>query len=258
MTRKTRGKDATSVRAAARSRTAAGTAGQPRTRGGWTPVGTSAERRAAHQERGTKRGEQTRRQILDAARRVFERDDYLSVGVADIAREAGVAHGSFYTYFTSKLDVFRVICAEVAEAVDASVRRLADRDGAVDPVDALRGANLRYVETYRANAKIYAMLSRLEHIDADLFTASLDRQRRHFARVAAQIRRWQARAVADPGIDPDPTAATLVLATTNVCYYLFEKNDNDPDIDVQRHLDAVNDVWIRAVDLRRTPNPAWQ
>lgn len=230
---------------------------QPRTRGGWIPVGTSAERRAAHSERGTKRGERTRRQIVDAARRVFERDDYLSVGVADIAREAGVAHGSFYTYFSSKIDVFRVICAEVSEAVDASVRPPEDATPERDPVEALRKSNRRYIETYRENARIYATMSRLEHIDEQLFRGDRDRQQRHFRRVADQIRRWQARGVADPAVDPAATAATLVLAIANVCYWLFEQYDGDEPIDVERYVEAVNDVWVRAVDLRRTPNPEW-
>lgn len=228
-----------------------------RTRGGWTPVGTSADRRAAHSERGTARGERTRRQIIDAARRVFERDDYLTVGVADIAREAGVAHGSFYTYFSSKLEVFRVICEEVSQAVDDSVRSQQATTHRLDPVEALSSANQSYVETYHANARIYAMMSRLEHIDAELLQANLNRQQRHFRRVADQISRWQGRGVADPSVDPFPTAATLVLAIANVCYWLFEKNDRNEAIDVTRHVAAVNDVWIRALDLRRTPNPDW-
>ncbi|MGH2927257.1 MAG: TetR family transcriptional regulator, partial [Solirubrobacteraceae bacterium] len=52
------------------------------------------------------RGVRTRAALIDAARRVFERDGYLEARVADIAAAAGVAHGSFYTYFDSKDDVF--------------------------------------------------------------------------------------------------------------------------------------------------------
>ena len=43
---------------------------------------------------------------MAAARRVFERDGYFGARVADITAEAGVAHGSFYTYFASRQDVF--------------------------------------------------------------------------------------------------------------------------------------------------------
>jgi AcrR family transcriptional regulator len=230
---------------------------EQRTRGGWIPVGTAAERRAIHSERGTARGERTRRQIVDAARVVFERDGYLNVGVADIAKEANVAHGSFYTYFPSKLDVFRVLCAEVSAAVDESVRRRDAEDRTHDPVEALKRANLRYIETYQQNARIYAMMNQLGHIDEQLTLMDGGRRQQHFKRVADQIRRWQARGIADPAVDPAPTAAALVLAITNLCYWMFDTYDGDEPLDVPRYANTINDVWIRAVDLRSRPNRRW-
>ena len=77
-----------------------------RTSGGWEPAGTAAARRSAHGERVTAKGLRTREELVAAARRVFERDGYTGARVADIAAEAGLAHGSFYTYFSSKQDVF--------------------------------------------------------------------------------------------------------------------------------------------------------
>ena len=88
-------------------------AGTRRTRGGWTPAGTAAARRAGHDERATAKGLRTRDELLAAARRVFERDGYLETRVADIAAEAELAHGSFYTYFSSKQDVFLAIVRDV-------------------------------------------------------------------------------------------------------------------------------------------------
>jgi TetR/AcrR family fatty acid metabolism transcriptional regulator len=46
--------------------------------------------------------EEKRRQILDAAVRVFARKGFHATRVGDIAREAGVAHGLLYHYFESK------------------------------------------------------------------------------------------------------------------------------------------------------------
>jgi TetR/AcrR family fatty acid metabolism transcriptional regulator len=48
---------------------------------------------------------ETRRKIIVAARGILERLDFSSVTVADIAKEAGVAVGSFYVYFKRKEDV---------------------------------------------------------------------------------------------------------------------------------------------------------
>jgi AcrR family transcriptional regulator len=208
-----------------------------------------------HSERGTPRGERTRRQIVDAARRVFERDGYLDVGVDDIVKEAGVARGSFYTYFTSKLEVLRVVSGEVGELVDQAVLQRPDRDRRLDPVDALSRANERYVAVYRDNARIYALVEQLAHIDKEMLEGGMERRKRHIARITALIRRWQAQGLADPSIDAEPTAAALVSMISNVCYWLFVGNDEPYDVD--RAAAAINELWIRSVDLRRRPNRRW-
>jgi len=53
-----------------------------------------------------------RRQILDAAVRVFAEHGYHGSRVGDIAEDAGVAHGLLYHYFSSKEEVLRTIFAE--------------------------------------------------------------------------------------------------------------------------------------------------
>jgi AcrR family transcriptional regulator len=64
--------------------------------------------------------EEKRRQLLDAAVRVFARSGYHACRVGDITEEAGVAHGLLYHYFKSKdevLDaVFRDAWGDVLEA----------------------------------------------------------------------------------------------------------------------------------------------
>lgn len=53
-----------------------------------------------------------RKQILDAAIRVFADHGYHGARVSDIAEHAGVAHGLLYHYFASKDDVLRTIFTE--------------------------------------------------------------------------------------------------------------------------------------------------
>jgi AcrR family transcriptional regulator len=56
--------------------------------------------------------EDKRRQLLDAAVRVFARKGYHASRVGDIAEEAGVAHGLLYHYFESKADVLEAVFHE--------------------------------------------------------------------------------------------------------------------------------------------------
>lgn len=226
-----------------------------RTRGGWVPTGTAAGRRAAHAERATRRGEQTRRVIIDAARRVFERDGYLDVGVAEIVAEAGLARGSFYTYFPAKIDVFRVVAGEVTAVMDEA---LTSRPGdeRLDVIDGLRRSHERYMTAYRDNAAIYALTEQLAHIDDAIMAQQAARHRQDLERITARIRRWQARGLADPAVDPRPAAAALLAMTRHTCYWLYVRGDTAlySEEDAGR---AVNDAWIRALDLRREPDPDW-
>ena len=56
--------------------------------------------------------EEKRRLILDAAVRVFAHKGFHTSRVGDIAREAGVAHGLLYHYFSSKDEVLDTIFRE--------------------------------------------------------------------------------------------------------------------------------------------------
>lgn len=47
-----------------------------------------------------------RQKILDAARRLFERADFQSIAITDIAGKAGIAKGSVFLYFKTKEELF--------------------------------------------------------------------------------------------------------------------------------------------------------
>ncbi len=65
----------------------------------------------------TRKGEQTRLAILDAAIARFGREGYRATSVADIARDAGVSGTAAYAYFPNKEALFR-------DAVDADAAGL--------------------------------------------------------------------------------------------------------------------------------------
>src|SRR5947208_508375 len=57
-----------------------------------------------------------RERILAAAQRRFAAFGYRRTGIAEIAREAGVAAGTIYRYFESKEEVFRAVVGELHDA----------------------------------------------------------------------------------------------------------------------------------------------
>jgi AcrR family transcriptional regulator len=227
---------------------------QARTRGGWVPAGTAAVRRVAHGERTTAKGLRTREELVAAARRVFERDGYSGARVADIAAEAGVAHGSFYTYFSSKQEAFlavmRAVVAGFSEAITRPPSEVRGGGRAESAFDALDRSNRRYLDAYRANSVIWALAEQVATIDPEIHEIRLRGRRQHVERVAATIRRWQERGIADPGIDPHTTAGALVSMLSNFAYWWLAGGDS---YDPEAAAATLSDIWARAVGLRRSP-----
>jgi AcrR family transcriptional regulator len=225
----------------------------PRTRGGWIAVGTAADRRASHSVNGTERGRRTRRKVIDGARRVFERVGYIDANIDDIVTEAGVARGSFYTYFPDKMHVFRILAAEVSQAIQEAVSLSPDAVDR-DVVDRLKRSNRQYIDAYREHAVIYGLIEQLATIDPIVRADRSARRRAHVERVASSIQRWQRHGLADPAVDAETIAAQLVSMTSNFCYWWFVVGEPHDD---ERTVRAVTDTWIRVLDLRRRPRRSW-
>src|SRR3954468_24951524 len=88
-----------------------------------------------------------RRQILDAAAKVFARQGFHACRVSDIADEAGVAYGLVYHYFSSKDEVLDTLFLERWDVLLDTIRE-------VDAGDARAREKLRaiagfIVESYR-------------------------------------------------------------------------------------------------------------
>lgn len=70
----------------------------------------------------------TRRALLDTARRLFTRDGFQSTRTEEIAEQAGLTRGALYHHFRDKEDLFRAVHEEVvAQLVPLLWRRSSDR-----------------------------------------------------------------------------------------------------------------------------------
>jgi AcrR family transcriptional regulator len=72
----------------------------------------------------TERITDRRRELLDAAARVFARKGFHASRVGDIAEEAGVAHGLLYHYFRSKDEVLETIFRETWSELVVDTERI--------------------------------------------------------------------------------------------------------------------------------------
>src|SRR5947209_13144595 len=69
----------------------------------------------------TARGERTMRKILDAAREEFGKRGFSETSIVGITQRAGVALGTFYTYFESKEALFKALVSDMSAQVRATV-----------------------------------------------------------------------------------------------------------------------------------------
>jgi AcrR family transcriptional regulator len=89
-----------------------------------------------------------RQRLIEAARRVLERNDYERATVADIVREAGTSSRSFYEHFAAKEDVLAEIVREQGRVLVGTLARIFNpkRSDAGTAGDALRA----YLEVFPA------------------------------------------------------------------------------------------------------------
>ena len=97
-----------------------------------------------------------RRQILDAAIRVFARQGFHSTRVADIADEAGVAYGLVYHYFKSKDQVLNELFTERWSLLLAATEEVDAQD--IPARDKLAAVASFIVESYRHEPELMKVI----------------------------------------------------------------------------------------------------
>lgn len=216
-----------------------------RTRGGWSPTGTAAGRRATIRAGGGHRAAHTRQRLLDAARRAAARHGYADTTVEHIVAEAGMARGSFYTYFESKRHLFALLVASIDDEVERHVVGFDRRD--TDPVENLARSNRNYLAVVKANADLYDLVDQMAAHDPEIRAGRLRSRQRHTARVTRSIRRWQRNGWADPTIDAELTAAALVSMLSSFAQWAYVGGDTYDD---ERAAATLTTIWVQACALR--------
>ncbi|MFI2372959.1 TetR/AcrR family transcriptional regulator [Streptomyces sp. NPDC018833] len=193
--------------------------------------------------RRTRRGIRTKDALVAAARRIFERDGYLDARIVDIAAEAGVATGSFYTHFASKDDVFTAVLADLQdEMLHAGVSDSPRKDVGRGVED----ANRAYLEAYSRNAALMAAMEQAAAVDRRFLELRLQRSQAFIDRSAAAITRLQKAGVADPALDPAVTARALSAMMSRMAYVTFAA---DQPVPFETLVQTLTRVWMNALRI---------
>ena len=135
--------------------TSAGDAAVATTTGAELTKGTKAPR--------TDRGRRTLRTLLDAAAAEFGEKGFHESSVVSITGRAGMALGSFYTYFDSKETLFRALVKDMSAQVRDNVApALAHATDGIDAEGRALGAFLGFA---REHKEIYRIIDEAEFVD---------------------------------------------------------------------------------------------
>jgi AcrR family transcriptional regulator len=193
------------------------------------------------------RGQRTRQALVSAARVVFERDGYLNARITDIAAQANVASGSFYTYFNSKEEIFDAVVESVEE--DMLHMHVRERLGDNDPRSLISLANEDYLKAYERNARLMAVFEQVAQIDDHFHALRVRRSDAFLRRNARMIAELQRRGEADPSLDPLVAAEALSWMVSRMAYSVFVLGKSIP---IDLLTETLNRLWLNAL---RIPEP---
>lgn len=142
----------------------------------------------------TARGQRTLRALLDAAASEFGEKGFHEGSISGITRRAGVALGTFYTYFDSKDDVFRALVRDMSEQVRDNVAPALK--GHADQIAAEQAALGAFIAFAREHKEIYRIIDEAEFVDPASF-------RDHYAWTAERIRKRLEAGAARGELRPD-------------------------------------------------------
>ena len=111
----------------------------------------------------TDRGRRTQRALLDAAAAEFGEKGFHDSSIVSITARAGVALGTFYTYFDSKEALFRALVGDISDQVRASVADLLAAP-AGDTLARERKAFVAFLAFAREHKELYRIIDEAEFV----------------------------------------------------------------------------------------------
>jgi AcrR family transcriptional regulator len=156
----------------------------------------------------TERGRRTLRAILDAAAAEFGERGFHDTGITHITQRAGVALGTFYTYFDSKEEVFRALVRDLSGQVrDVVGPQLAKSDRYFEAERIGREAFFAFVTEHK---EIYRIIDEAEFVDPENYRA-------HYTNTAERIRARLEAAIGRGEVKPcDAEIAAWAMMGMNV------------------------------------------
>jgi AcrR family transcriptional regulator len=164
-------------------------------------------------DRAVRARDKRRKQLLDAATRVFARKGYWSASISDVIRAAGVARGTFYLYFRGKQDVFVAIVDNFREEQKRLLQQSGPEEGPPTPENArarVRAIILSWLQFHLGNLDAANIVRDANRIDSTAARKRNEVRQALHSTIAKNIARLQETGVYRRKVPPE-LAAHFVL-----------------------------------------------
>ena len=111
---------------------------------------------------------------------------------------------------------------------------------------ALRAANRRYLETYRANSRLMVIWENVAAIVPDMADLLHEAKAAFVTRAEKSIRGLQEAGLADPALDPRYAAHALTGMVSRFAYTWCTQGE---DFELDKATDELTALWARAIGL---------
>jgi len=200
----------------------------------------------------TRRGQQTRAALVEAAGEVFAEKQFLATNVTDIATRAGTAHGTFYRYFDSKEAIFR----EVALDLQRKMRAHGETDRTAVPTSfasvedellwRITRANHRYLAAYQEHARLFAVIEQVATFNEELLAIRKEIRRGFVDSAHRSIERMQHAGLAFDDVDARYAASALGSMVDRFAYVWLVLHEQFELDEAARTLGL---LWARSLGL---------
>jgi AcrR family transcriptional regulator len=194
--------------------------------------------------RPTVRGRETLAAIEAAARRVVARKGFLTMTVADIAKEAGRSPASFYNYFDSKEALLEYWAKAFVE--EAKTRARPAYQHGVPHWDRVLESARAHWGTYRERLAEMVGVSQLAMVNEDFARYWEDLCEEAIVSIAENVVRAQREGYC-PGSDPRLTASALVAMLNQFCYDRLANGRAEQSADDEACVRTLAQIWYRAI-----------
>jgi AcrR family transcriptional regulator len=195
----------------------------------------------------SRKGLETRARLVEAAKKVFERDGFLDARIVDITEGANLAPGGFYHYFDSKEELFLEVAQMQEQKLTAPAEDPSAESAEHSPAESIRRANRLYLERYRDEAALMGVIEQVSRFDEDVNIARMATMKHFVERGERSIRRLQREGKVDSRLDPGMAADALGAMIARVAELWLVQGYRDYKF--EKAVDQLSLLWSNALGL---------